>query len=92
MGVTTLRPGYSASQGILIELLLSLVLVMVFIHTTMEKSEYRPIAPLAVGFALTSGILARFVSVSDLFLGFLPLFTQTCNTKNRGEPGNKATS
>ena len=61
-GVTRLSPSFSPSQGILVEMLLTLMLVMVFIHTTMEKMEYRTIAPLAVGVALVAGVLARLVS------------------------------
>ena len=62
-GVTRLGPGYSPSQGIEVELLVTLLMVMVFIHTTMERTEYRAIAPLAVGFALVAGILARYVCI-----------------------------
>ena len=61
-GVTRLAPSFSPSQGILVEMLLTLMLVMVFIHTTMEKTEHRAVAPLAVGVALVAGLLARLVS------------------------------
>ena len=72
-GVTHLGPSISPSQGVLVELLLTLMLVMVFIHTTMEKTEYRPIAPLAVGLALVAGVLARLVSwLLLLAVGNLP--------------------
>lgn len=50
-------------QGIFIEMLLTMLLVMVFIHTTMERSEYRPVAPVVIGLALTAAIVSRYVHV-----------------------------
>ena len=36
-GLTLLQKGYSPSQGILVEMLLTLLFVMVFLHTTLER-------------------------------------------------------
>jgi len=60
LGVTKVGIEFSASQAILIEMLLSLMLVMVYIHTTMEAPERRPMAPIATGFALTASIISSY--------------------------------
>ena len=62
-GITQLQPHIHPSQGILIELLLSILLVMVFVHTTMERSEFRSVAPVVIGLALTAAIVSRYVCV-----------------------------
>lgn len=59
-GVTHLHRHINPGQGIFIELLLTMLLVMVFIHTTMERSEYRPVAPVVIGLALTAAIVSRY--------------------------------
>ena len=58
-GITHVQQGLSAGQGHLIEMLLTMMLVMVFVHTTMEKTEFRSVAPITVGFALAAGVAAR---------------------------------
>ena len=60
-GLTQLGYSISPSKGILIELLITLFLVTIFIHTTMEKSEFRPVAPLVIGLSLTAAVIARYV-------------------------------
>ena len=53
-------------QGILIELLLTMLLVMVFLHTTMERSECRPVAPVVIGLALTAAVISRYMYIHVL--------------------------
>ena len=60
LGVTRVGMEFSASQAILIEMLLSLMFVMVHLHTTMEAPERRAMAPLATGFALTASVISRY--------------------------------
>lgn len=57
-GVTTVGVDFSPSNAILVEMLLTLLFVMVHLHTTMEI-EQRAIAPVATGFALTACIISR---------------------------------
>ena len=60
-GVTRLNSNLSPMQGILVELLLTFLLVTVFLHTTMEKTEMRPVAPVLIGLALTAAVVSRCV-------------------------------
>ena len=58
-GVTKLSNGIHPWQGILVEMLLTLMLVMVFIHTTVGKNpEYKSTAPLLVGLTIAAGTLS----------------------------------
>jgi MIP family channel proteins len=57
-GVTRLNSNLSPMQGILVELLLTFLLVTVFLHTTMEKTEMRPVAPVLIGLALTAAVIS----------------------------------
>ena len=60
-GLTLLESTISPSKGILIELLLTMLLVTIFVHTTMERSEFRPAAPVVIGLALTAAVVSRGV-------------------------------
>ena len=60
-GVTQLQSDIHPVQGILIEVLLSMVLVTVFVHTTLEKSEFRPVAPVVIALALTAAVVSRYI-------------------------------
>ena len=77
-GLTTLHEDITPLQGIAVETVLTLLVVMVYIHTTMEGGQddtqgggkaggqppaRNPIAPLAVGFALAAGIMSRLAEV-----------------------------
>ena len=58
-GVTKLSHGVLPWQGILVETLLTLMLVSVFLHTTVTKSsELRSIAPVLVGLTVAAGTLS----------------------------------
>lgn len=51
--------GIEPWQGILVEMLLTLLLVMVFLHTTMGKpSEFKSTAPLLIGLTVVAGTLS----------------------------------
>lgn len=85
-GLTTLSEDIAPLQGIAVETVLTLLVVMVYIHTTMEGGHddaqgskaggqppaRNPIAPLAVGFALTAGTMSR-LAVKATVCGFLLL-------------------
>ena len=58
-GVTKLSHGVLPWQGILVETLLTLMLVSVFLHTTVSKnSELRSTAPVLVGLTVAAGTLS----------------------------------
>ena len=59
--VTSLSKGVNQSQGILVETMLSLLLVMVFIHMTVEETEFKSIAPLVIGLTLAAAVISRSV-------------------------------
>lgn len=52
---------YNSLQAILIEMLLTLMLVIVFIHTSMERPELKATSPALCGLTLAAGILAGYV-------------------------------
>ena len=62
----------SLSQAILIEMLLTLMLVMVFIHTSMEKAELKSTSPALCGLTLAAGILAGYVDTKYDFFVYFP--------------------
>lgn len=60
-GVTKLSHGVSPWQGILVETLLTLMLVSVFLHTTVSKSsELKSTAPVLVGLTVAAGTLSGY--------------------------------
>ena len=60
--MTQLHSKLNPVQGVLVELLLTFLLVLVFLHTTMERAEVKPVAPVIIGLALTAAIVSRYVA------------------------------
>ena len=77
-GVTRLNLDLQPVQGILVELLLTFLLVTVFLLTTVERTEMRPVAPVLIGLALTAAIIARYVYIYILY----DSGSKKCNPKN----------
>ncbi|XP_041363391.1 aquaporin-8-like isoform X1 [Gigantopelta aegis] len=57
-GAHTLGPDVSPAQGILAEAVMTLLLVLTFILSAVDEQTKSPLAPLAIGFAVTCDILA----------------------------------
>ncbi|XP_050392032.1 aquaporin-8 isoform X2 [Patella vulgata] len=57
-GAHTLGEGVEPGQGILCEILLTTVLILVILHVAVDPKTQNPLAPLAIGFAVTVDILA----------------------------------
>ncbi|KAK6171368.1 hypothetical protein SNE40_019573 [Patella caerulea] len=57
-GAHTLGAGIEPGQGILCEILLTTVLILVILHVAVDPKTQNPLAPLAIGFAVTVDILA----------------------------------
>ena len=57
-GAHTLALGVGPGKGILAEIVMTMLLVLSYIMCVVDERTRSPLAPLAVGFAVTAGTLA----------------------------------
>ncbi len=89
-GLTYLHGNITPLQGIAVETVLTLLVVLVYIHTTMEGEEKSQkkrqpstrsvIAPLACGFTLIAAVMSRYVRAIRIL--FSLILNIQCNAKS----------